>query len=189
MPSATHLNAPRSAAASERRMKVLSFWNAGVPYNKIAEQLGISLSTVGQDIKLGLREAVQHSTDQIVARQLTVLRDIRKGCYQGVLSGDPQAASTMIKALEHEAKLFGLYAPQRIAISVSDEEFALTAAKLMAGMDMTPPPSMLKNRAEAVVIDMPRRMPIDPKTCTDEELGCTPEREAAEPEPDDWIDP
>jgi hypothetical protein len=126
-------------ARSERRAKVIRMVNAGVPYSKIAESLGISPQTVARDVNMGLQEMLAEPVTDLIARQSTIIRDLRRANYGLAMQGDKDAAATILKSLDHEAKLFGLYAPARVAVGVDSTNFAADVAKLMEAVGIDPP--------------------------------------------------
>ena len=120
-------------------MRALTMRNAGATYAKIAEQFGVSTLTVRKDVRLALREVISETAEDMVARQRGILLDMTRANYPAALSGDLGAQSAIVKCLEHEAKLFGLYAPTRVNVGVSDTEFAAQAAELIAALGLEPP--------------------------------------------------
>lgn len=134
----------------ERRMRALTMRNAGATYAKIAEQFGVTTITVRKDVRLALREVVSETAEDMVARQRGILLDMTRANYPAALQGDMAAQSAIVKCLEHEAKLFGLYAPTRVSVGVSDTEFAAQAAELIAALGLEPP----KELRSADVIDV-----------------------------------
>ena len=127
----------------ERRMRALTMRNAGATYAKIAEQFGVSTLTVRKDVRLALREVISETAEDMVARQRGILLDMTRANYPAALQGDLGAQSAIVKCLEHEAKLFGLYAPTRVNVGVSDTEFAAQAAELIAALGLEPPRELI----------------------------------------------
>ena len=123
-------------------MKVLTMRNAGATFQRIADQLGISTVTARKDLQRAYREVLNDTPEDMLARQRAVLLDITRANYPAALNGDKDAATTIIKALEQEAKLFGLYAPTRALIGVSDVEFAEQAAALIASINAIDPTAL-----------------------------------------------
>ncbi len=124
---------------AERRVTAIRMRHVGATYQAIAEQLGVSVPTAVRDVQAGLKEIMKEPAEEMIANQRVAIRDMRKALYVAMLGGDKDAISSMLKALDHEAKLFGLYAPARVNVGVNDEEFALTAVKLMREIGITPP--------------------------------------------------
>lgn len=137
----------------ERRMRALTMRNAGATYAKIAEQLGVSTLTVRKDVRLALREVIAETAEDMVARQRAVLLDMTRANYPAALQGDLGAQNAIVRCLEHEAKLFGLYAPTRVAVGVSDTEFASQAAELITALGLEPPAELARVLPGPEVID------------------------------------
>jgi hypothetical protein len=146
----------------ERRMRALTLRNAGATYQRIADQLGVTVPTARKDVRLALREVINETAEDMLARQRSVLMDIQRSNYAAALQGDREAQTMVIRCLEHEAKLFGLYAPTRVAVGVSDTEFAEQAADLISSLGLEPPQELARAvrqataiTVEAVEVDIP----------------------------------
>lgn len=127
---------------AERRAASIRMRNAGASLGDISKKMGVSYRTTQRDIEQGLKELLREPAEEMIANQRAILRDMRRALYVSMMGGDKDAISSMMKTLDHEARLFGLYAPARVNVGVSDEEFALTAAKLMSEIGVTPPPKL-----------------------------------------------
>ena len=140
----------------ERRMRALTLRNAGATYQRIADQLGVTVPTARKDVRLALREVINETAEDMLARQRSVLMDIQRSNYAAALQGDREAQTMVIRCLEHEAKLFGLYAPTRVAVGVSDTEFAEQAADLISSLGLEPPKELARavRQATAVEVDV-----------------------------------
>lgn len=135
----------------ERRIRALTLRNAGATYQRIASQLNISIPTARKDVRYALREVINETSEDMLARQRSVLLDIQRINYPAALRGDRDAQNMIIKALEHEARLFGLYAPTRVAVGVSDTEFAEQAAELIESLGLQPPTELRRSAHEDVL--------------------------------------
>lgn len=137
----------------ERRMKVVMLRNAGVTFTDVARQLKISPTQARKDLSAGLREMLADTAEDMIARQRSVILDVQKANYKKMLEGDVDAARLILSALDREAKLFGLDAPTRVNVGVSDIEFAEKTAALIESVGGTPPADLLKaigHRADAI---------------------------------------
>src|SRR5271168_4632741 len=121
---------PDDATVWDKRMKALTLRNAGATYARIAIELGVTEIKARDYVKVATREIVAIPVDQMVERQRAILLDITRVNYHPALSGDKEAQGVILRALEHEAKLYGLYAPTRVNVGVSETEFARQAAEL-----------------------------------------------------------
>lgn len=127
---------------ADRRAECMRLRNRGMTYTAIGEKLGISVDTVSRDIQRGLKAILREPAEDMVATQRSIVRDIRAAMYPYMLAGDEKAADRILKSLDHEAKLFGLYAPERVSINGGNEDFATTAVKLMNDLGITPGPAV-----------------------------------------------
>ena len=129
-------------AAAERRVAAIRLRNAGASVAQVADKLGISRQQAQDDIATGLREILREPAENLIANQQAIVRDVIRAMYAGMAAGDPKVSAQVMKALEHQSKLFGLFAPVRVAVTLSDEDFAATAARLMREIgEGTPSPS------------------------------------------------
>lgn len=148
--------APVDEELWERRMQALTLRNAGGTFNQIAARLKISPTVCRADVRLALREVLAETTEDFVARQRSVLLDMQRAAYPGALTGDRDSIVSIVKCLEQEAKLLGLYAPMRTTVGISDVDFAEQAAGLIAKLGLTPPKELMghatNDRERAAVI-------------------------------------
>lgn len=119
-------------AAAERRVAAIRLRNAGASVAQVADKLGISRQQAQDDIATGLREILREPAENLIANQQAIVRDVIRAMYAGMAAGDPKASAQVMKALEHQSKLFGLFAPTRVVHTITDEDFAATAARLIA---------------------------------------------------------
>lgn len=124
-------------------MKALTLRNAGATFTQIALKLKISPTVARGDVRLALREVLSESTEDFIARQRSVLLDCQRGAYAGALSGDKDSIMAIVRCLEQEAKLLGLYAPVRQVVGISDVDFAEQAAELIGKLGLTPPKELM----------------------------------------------
>ena len=129
---------PDDGQVWERRAKALTMRNAGATFPRIAEQLGISEAQARKDVRKMIAEVVQLPVDQMVERQRAILLDITRVNYPAAMGGDREAQAVLLRVLEHEAKLYGLYAPTRVSVGISESEFANQAAELLAALGTEP---------------------------------------------------
>ncbi|SHT84149.1 Uncharacterised protein [Mycobacteroides abscessus subsp. abscessus] len=144
---------PEDETLFERRMRVVMLRNAGVTFTDIARQLKISATQARKDLSAGLRDILADTAEDMIARQRSVTLDLQKANYKKMLEGDIDAGRLILSALEREAKLFGLDAPTRVNVGVSDIEFAEKTAALIESVGGTPPADLLKaigHRADAI---------------------------------------
>jgi hypothetical protein len=130
---------PEEELRIERQVRALTLRNAGATFRQIADKTGVSPTQARKDVEVALREVVAESAESMIARQRAVLHDIVRANYAAAASGDIDAARVILSTLEREAKLFGLDAPTRVSVGVSDVEFAERTASLIESLGLSPP--------------------------------------------------
>lgn len=97
---------------NKRAEKVRNLRFAGLSYRQIGEKLHISIATVKKDWERMQVEFPALTTRELVAEQNGKLVEMMKPHYLRAISGDAKATATMLKLMDHQAKLFGLYEPE-----------------------------------------------------------------------------
>lgn len=93
----------------KRAEKVRSLRLAGFTYRQIADQLDISIDTVRRDMDRITVEFPQQTVRELAAEQNDKLVEMMKPQFLKAAKGDHKAVNAMLKLLDHQAKLFGLY--------------------------------------------------------------------------------
>jgi hypothetical protein len=135
--------APVDEELWERRMKALTLRNAGATFSQIGQSLTISPTVARADVRLALREVLSESTEDFIARQRSVLLDCQRGAYPEAMKGDKDSIMAIVRCLEQEAKLLGLYAPMRQVVGISDVDFSNEAAELISKLGLQPPKELM----------------------------------------------
>lgn len=125
-----------------RRTKVMFLKNAGATWAAIATEVGKSIATCRKDYQVVCRDINNEQPADVVARHRAVIFDIQRANYPAMMRGDKDAAATILRALDREAKLLGLDAPTRILAGVSDVEFANESARLIERITTLDPTTM-----------------------------------------------
>jgi hypothetical protein len=126
---------PSKAERDDRASKALVMRHSGATFGRIAAQLNISEQMARNDVARMIRETVKVPAADMVARQRGILNDIVRVEYAAAL--DPssprhyQAQDKILEALNHEAKLFGLFAPAKVSLGISEADFAQMATELL----------------------------------------------------------
>lgn len=125
------------------RERALRLHSAGMSRLEIAEQTGIPYARVKDDIQQAMRDLADEPVEYAAMSQIATLRDLRRTLYAASLRGEGQAIDRLMRVMDHEAKLLGLYAPQRVHAvvggGVSDAEFALIAEAMLRGAGKSVP--------------------------------------------------
>ena len=140
-----------------RRTKVMFLRNAGATWPAIAEETGVSEATCRKDYAVVCRDINGEQPANIVARHRAVIFDIQRANYPAMMRGDKDAAATILKALDREAKLLGLDAPTRILAATSGEDFANEAARLIGRINELDPTTIKEltrvRRTDPIIIE------------------------------------
>jgi hypothetical protein len=119
----------------DKRMQALTMKNAGTTYQRIAAHFDIPVQRARDWVHRAIRDVVKLPVDQMVDRQRSILLDILRVTYPDAMDrSNPdrrEAQGVIIRCLEHEAKLYGLYAPARVSVGISESEFGQQAADLL----------------------------------------------------------
>jgi hypothetical protein len=126
---------PTEAEKRVQRETALRLHNAGMTKSVIAEQTGIPYGRVKEEIVSAMRELADEPIEYKAMAQMSLMRDLRRALYPAAMRGDVQAVDRIMKVADHEAKLLGLYAPQRVHAVIgggaSEAEFAVVAEALL----------------------------------------------------------
>ena len=93
-------------------------------FKQIAEELGCDIKNAHQAWKRGVEALAKEAAEshgQYVGEQLATVRELIDGMMPRVRGGDSKAAEAVVRAMDHEAKLLGLYAPVKANVTVTDE--------------------------------------------------------------------
>lgn len=104
----------RTININERREQAIQFRRAGLSIRAIATRLNVDPSTIHDDLKVMMAEAVKenvNNADQMRTLELDRLDDMLVRIQSQVIKGDLKAIDRAIRISEQRAKLLGLYAP------------------------------------------------------------------------------
>ncbi|WP_330349262.1 hypothetical protein [Streptomyces sp. NBC_00582] len=103
-------------------------------FREIAERIGADVKNTYNAWKRGRARLHQEATEAFgayVGEQLATCRQVIDGLMPMVRAGGmhaPKAGEAIIRAMDHEAKLLGLYAPVKHNVTVTDEMTARVKA-------------------------------------------------------------
>lgn len=142
-------NSKRRALAEVRRKQILELRTKGHTIEQIAAKVGMSRSGAHSALKQSLsavaaerREIADYQLDFELEQIDTVIR----GMAVKVGKGDAHAGATMLRAMEHRAKLLGLYAAEKHEHTIdlkkmSDADLDAEIAALSAQREGAAPPA------------------------------------------------
>jgi len=131
-----------NAELVERRAKAMLMRNMGATLQTIAKETRVSIGTVRKDLAIVRRDINNESPTDVIARHRAVVFDIQRANYPKMIAGDKDAAMVILRALEREAKLLGLDQPVKLLASVSNEDFANEAARLIERINELDPATL-----------------------------------------------
>jgi len=98
----------------ERQVQALELRRKGNTYLQIAKALGIVTSTACKLVREALVTTIQEPADAVRTLELQRLDFLTKKLEARISSGEDKAINTLLKVMDHRAKLLGLYAPLTI---------------------------------------------------------------------------
>lgn len=100
----------RKVTAAETRKKALELRLAGMTYEQIALECGWKVkSTAKRAVEREIALIPRESAVELKTMQLEVLNQSKLAIFRAVRSGDVFAIDRLLKIMDHEAKLEGLY--------------------------------------------------------------------------------
>jgi hypothetical protein len=120
---------------AERRAGAVRLRNAGASIARVALALGYAdEAEAARDITTYLDDLLRIPASEMVARQQAIIMDMTRACYTDAMSGSVESVTAIRQLMDHQAKLFGLYAPTRHKVSAEDNSFSDSAARLIADL-------------------------------------------------------
>jgi len=162
----------RQAAASRRRLakervadrrrKAWQLHLAGVAYDTIAKQLGISKTTAHRDVGIVLSDLHKNrldSADLERARSMARIERLIQALWPAAISGDTRAAAEC-RALEGQRiRLLGLDAPVKAEVKATVSVGVVVVPAVAGSVDAW---KAGQGDARAAVIDAPALVDVDP---------------------------
>jgi hypothetical protein len=121
-----------------RRTKVMFLRNGGVTWAKVAQEVGVSEKTARKDYELVCRDINNEDPAHVVARHRAQIYDVCRAMYPRLMGQNfdqaRDAAVVILRAQERESRLLGLDSPTRVLATLSNEDFATEAARLITSI-------------------------------------------------------
>lgn len=117
MPPNDHGKTERLAT---RRLEALELRKAGASYRAIGQRLQISRQQALNDVRFELHELArkrERTTELLRQMELERSDALTLAVWPKVREGHLGAISTVLRVMEHRAKLLGLYAPQQVEMA------------------------------------------------------------------------
>lgn len=105
-------------AQAARRTRALSLRLAGMTWQVIADQLGVTVSTAQGIVRESLRNGENRNVEEMRATENARLDRAQSAIWGRVLQGDDKAVNTFLRISQQRAALNGLNAPSQMEISI-----------------------------------------------------------------------
>ena len=102
-----------------RRAEAVTLAMAGLSYEKIGEELGISTSAAHALVTRTIAETRNYAVDHLRELENARLDRMTTAIWNKVIEGDLKAVDSYLRIAERRAKLNGLDAPTRVQMAVS----------------------------------------------------------------------
>lgn len=112
--------------------------NHGATMWAIGDKLGCSEEDASRLVTAAVVAIRAVDTEEIAARHMMTLADIKRAMYPAMQDGDDKSANVILKAVDHEAKMFGTYAPKRVHLGLDQEEFESTVEEDLRAIGVDP---------------------------------------------------
>lgn len=126
------------AKMAELTTAAIRMRNHGATMWHIADKLGCSEEDASHLVTAAVVAIRAVDTEEIAARHMMTLADIKRAMYPSMEEGDEKAANVLIKAIDHEAKMYGTYAPKRVHLGLDQEEFESTVEEDLRRIGVDP---------------------------------------------------
>lgn len=129
---------PDKATVTSNETKAVELRTAGMPYAEIAHTLG--MAGPSSAYRMVMRALAQNQSEEV--EELRMVEGARLDCmqqsvWQRAVDGDLSSIDRVLKIMERRARLFGLDAPQKVAVSTTQVDDQIDA--LLAELAALPP--------------------------------------------------
>jgi hypothetical protein len=111
-------------AISQRRRVVAGALLAGVSYSELSRQLGVSKTTIAEDVQVIRAEWKEEQTstyDEHVTKECARLDRLTAACWDRALRGETDAINTALKITDRRARLLRLDQTQKHEVKLEDD--------------------------------------------------------------------
>lgn len=121
--AATNRNSAQRAQGAKSREQALDLRRSGLSYQRIGEEMGISMARAHQLVAKAMEEthrAIAAGADALRAEEISRLDGMLAALWPKAKNGDVAAVDRVLKISERKAKLLGIEAPVRIETTGKD---------------------------------------------------------------------
>lgn len=126
---------PDKATVTANETKAVELRKAGVPYAQIAEHVGYaSPSSAYRAVMRALAQNQSEEVEELRMIEGARLDRMQQTVWHRAMDGDLPTIDRVLRIMERRARLFGLDAPQKVAVSTSavDDQIDALLAELAA---------------------------------------------------------
>jgi hypothetical protein len=105
---------PKEIERREKIREALEYRRACHSFTKIAEQMGVSVSTAYNWIIEGMREQVREPGDIVLHMELARIDEMVSGVYEAAVNGDIPSIGAVTRLMERRAKYLGIESPLKV---------------------------------------------------------------------------
>lgn len=125
----TPKNSHTSAKAIERQKKIAEAMELrliGYSYPKIAEELGVDVSTAFRYVDEGMAQIIREPAEKVLQMELDRCDLIQSAFLPGATQGDLNAAAAVDRVMDRRARYLGLNKPTKVANTDAEGNFVAT---------------------------------------------------------------
>lgn len=113
---------PDKATVAANETKAVELRKAGASYAQIADALGLaSASSAYRNVMRALARNQSEEVEELRMIEGARLDRMQQSLWHNAVRGDLPTVDRVLRIMERRARLFGLDAPQKVAVSTSDE--------------------------------------------------------------------
>jgi hypothetical protein len=102
---------PRALAVAEKRAEAARLRAVGATFQEIGRTLGVTTGRAHQLVDEALQSTVADSVDELRALTMARLEALLTGCYERAREGNLRALGGVLRIIDTQCKIMGLFAP------------------------------------------------------------------------------
>ena len=114
MRTGTQKAGPKALRTHERQLQALDLRRKGGTYAQIAQTMGVVKATAFNLVQEALITTIQEPSDAVRALEMERLDFLTQKLEARIQAGEDKAINTLLKVMDHRARLLGLFAPVTI---------------------------------------------------------------------------
>lgn len=121
----------KKLALEEDQVKIMRMRNAGMTFQRIAERLEMDPRRAYVMYHTAIRRVADDAAATALEWQIGLTKDLIAALYPNAMRGNTDAVGKIVDVMEHQAKLLGIYAPAKVELGMTKQDFAETVAGLL----------------------------------------------------------